>query len=225
MADELPPDQDRVGQVIPGAKGRLAQQRLEDPLTAREILPDRPGDHEPGVAAEHVHDVRDDLADQRQVIDGLIVAAPQPEQAAHVGRPDANREHGVGVPGEQVPHGEQLADAGLGVNGLRRLENRHAVERQPGFCSYFCQNFEKPRAACGGEFRENKSGQNSGRRANFLDQRADLVGMPDPDEQQRKRDADLGCRGPAQLGQLRGDVALGRGHVRVPDRVLQAENR
>ena len=168
------------------------------------------------VPAEHVHDVRDDLADQRQVVHGLVVAAPQAEQPAHVGRADADGQHGVGVPAKQVTHGEQLADPSLGVNGLRRLEHRHAVERQPGFCPDFGQNLEEFRSSRRGEFRENKSGQNGRRRANLFDQRPNLIGMPDPHEQQRRR-----CAGPlplrlVQLGQLRSDIALGGRARRYP---------
>ena len=128
------------------------------------------------------------------------------------------------MPGEQVAYDEQFANASLGVDGLRRLEHRHPVKRQPGICPDLGQSLEEFWAGLSGEFREDKSGQNRPRRTDFLDQGLDLIGVPDPHEQQRPAGTTAFPFRRMQLGELFSDVPLRGRDVGIPDRVLEAEH-
>lgn len=104
--------------------------------------------------------------------------------------------------GFQDGHGEEAVPA-AGLGGGQRLQVGHA--------------------ALLGELREDEAGEQADGGAEAAHQVGDLLGVADPDEEERGLGlARLGTGG--EVGELGHEVGLGTGDVGVGDRVLQAED-
>ena len=111
--------------VLEAMLGKLLEHEL---FRGTEIFPDGAGDHVVVVSGAYIDDIGKALADDHDVIQGVVDTSADTEDGAEVCSADTDLQDEAVIFIKDLSDADQLADAGLFVGDLGILDDGHAVE-------------------------------------------------------------------------------------------------